>query len=145
MRGELYLAATKRKEEGKEVILTNVGNPQALGQRPITFFRQVLACLVAPFLEEDPAFRAKMPKDVLQRAASYRKMLSGGSIGAYTGKRGRLRETCCRARANPRRETNGLAAALLRGTCRFARGPWNSRGSCRVYPAPRLCSCQGGA
>lgn len=32
VRGEIYLAAVKRTNEGKEVIYTNVGNPQALGQ-----------------------------------------------------------------------------------------------------------------
>jgi glutamate--glyoxylate aminotransferase len=32
VRGEIYLAALKRTNEGKEVIYTNVGNPQALGQ-----------------------------------------------------------------------------------------------------------------
>jgi len=32
VRGEIYLAAVKRTSEGKEVIYTNVGNPQALGQ-----------------------------------------------------------------------------------------------------------------
>lgn len=30
--GEIYLAAVKRTAEGKEVIYTNVGNPQALGK-----------------------------------------------------------------------------------------------------------------
>lgn len=27
----------------KKVVMCNIGNPQALGQQPITFFRQVLA------------------------------------------------------------------------------------------------------
>ena len=35
--------AVTRAEEGKEVIYTNVGNPQALGQNPLTFPRQVLS------------------------------------------------------------------------------------------------------
>ena len=70
------------------MILTNVGNPQALGQQPITFFRQVMALLVAPFLEDDPAIAARMPPDVRQRAAAYRAMLAGGSVGAYTDSRG---------------------------------------------------------
>lgn len=43
VRGEIYLAAVKRAEEGKEVIYTNVGNPHAVGERPITFIRQVLS------------------------------------------------------------------------------------------------------
>lgn len=41
VRGEIYLAATQRIAEGKEVIFTNVGNPHGLGQKPLTFIRQV--------------------------------------------------------------------------------------------------------
>ena len=43
MRGELYLAAENLRKAGREIIFTNVGNPQALGQKPITFNRQVPA------------------------------------------------------------------------------------------------------
>ena len=42
VRGELYLAAENLRKAGREIIFTNVGNPQALGQKPITFNRQVL-------------------------------------------------------------------------------------------------------
>ena len=49
VRGEIYLAAVKRTQEGKKVIYTNVGNPQALGQAPLTFNRQVMS-LVRFFL-----------------------------------------------------------------------------------------------
>lgn len=42
VRGEIYLAATERIKAGKEVIFTNVGNPHGLGQKPLTFMRQVL-------------------------------------------------------------------------------------------------------
>ena len=41
VRGELYLRAEELRREGKEIIFTNVGNPQALGQTPLTFNRQV--------------------------------------------------------------------------------------------------------
>lgn len=41
VRGEIYLAATERIKAGKEVIFTNVGNPHGLGQKPLTFLRQV--------------------------------------------------------------------------------------------------------
>ena len=38
----------KEMKDGKDfpfekVVMCNIGNPQALGQQPITFFRQVLA------------------------------------------------------------------------------------------------------
>lgn len=43
VRGELYAAAQARVKAGKEVIFTNVGNPHGLGQKPVTFIRQVFA------------------------------------------------------------------------------------------------------
>lgn len=57
VRGEIYLAAVKRAQEGKEVIYLNVGNPQALGQVPLTFNRQVMSLMMAPFLLEHPQVR----------------------------------------------------------------------------------------
>jgi hypothetical protein len=86
VRGELYLAAQERLKEGKNVILTNVGNPQALGQKPLTFPRQVISCLVNPDLMTNPVTRASFPADVITRAEAYRAMLPSGSVGAYTGK-----------------------------------------------------------
>ena len=41
VRGELYLRASELQKEGKKIIFTNVGNPHALGQKPLTFGRQV--------------------------------------------------------------------------------------------------------
>jgi glutamate--glyoxylate aminotransferase len=41
VRGELYLRASQLQKEGKKIIFTNVGNPHALGQKPLTFPRQV--------------------------------------------------------------------------------------------------------
>lgn len=43
MRGELYLRAEQLRKQGKEIIFTNVGNPHALGAKPLTFIRQVRA------------------------------------------------------------------------------------------------------
>ena len=63
VRGEIYLAAVKRTQEGKEVIYTNVGNPQALGQKPLTYSRQVMALLMAPFLLDNPKTKALFPPD----------------------------------------------------------------------------------
>lgn len=41
VRGEIYIAATERIKAGKVVIFTNVGNPHGLGQKPLTYLRQV--------------------------------------------------------------------------------------------------------
>ena len=66
-----------------EVILCNIGNPQSVGQKPFTFFRQVLAgCMYPDILES-----GSMPEDVVART---RKILGGmaGGVGAYSGSKG---------------------------------------------------------
>jgi len=86
VRGKLYLAAQARQKSGKQVILTNVGNPQALGQKPITFPRQVLALVTYPDLMNLPNIGQIFPEDVIARAKSYLKAV--GSTGAYQDSRG---------------------------------------------------------
>ena len=87
VRGEIYLAGLKRSQEGKEVINLNVGNPQALGQKPLTFNRQVMALLMAPFLLDDPNVLRSFPSDVVERAKLYLSKLKGG-LGAYSDSKG---------------------------------------------------------
>eukprot|EP00188_Purpureofilum_apyrenoidigerum_P001040 Plantae.Rhodophyta-Purpureofilum_apyrenoidigerum.ctg15299.p1 GENE.Plantae.Rhodophyta-Purpureofilum_apyrenoidigerum.ctg15299~~Plantae.Rhodophyta-Purpureofilum_apyrenoidigerum.ctg15299.p1 ORF type:complete len:500 (+),score=82.46 Plantae.Rhodophyta-Purpureofilum_apyrenoidigerum.ctg15299:66-1565(+) len=87
VRGQLYNAAVARSKAGKRVILTNVGNPHALGQKPITFFRQVLALVNYPALMEDPAVAAHFKPDVILRAKTYIEKVPGGT-GAYQDSRG---------------------------------------------------------
>lgn len=87
VRGEIYLAAVKRTQEGKEVIYTNVGNPHALGQHPLTFGRQVMALLMAPFLMDHPNVGSMFPPDAIARAKTYLKNMKGG-LGAYTDSKG---------------------------------------------------------
>lgn len=89
VRGEIYLAATKRTQQGKEVIYTNVGNPQALGQKPLTFNRQVMALLMAPFLMDDPNVMRSFPPDAIARAKTYLDQIKGG-VGAYSDSKGNL-------------------------------------------------------
>jgi hypothetical protein len=71
VRGEIYLAAVKRAQSGKEVIYTNVGNPHALGQTPLTFPRQVLSLMMSPFLLKDPRVLQLFPSDAIERAKLY--------------------------------------------------------------------------
>lgn len=87
VRGELYLRASELHKEGKKIIFTNVGNPQALGQKPLTFPRQVIALCQAPFLMEDPNVDLLFPADAIARAKHYLSMTSGG-LGAYSDSRG---------------------------------------------------------
>jgi len=62
-----------------EVKECNIGNPQMLGQSPITFCRQVLSCLLSPELIETNIF----PEGVRKRAKYYHENIKG-NIGAYS-------------------------------------------------------------
>ena len=87
VRGDVYLAAVKRTNEGKEVIYTNIGNPHSLGQQPVTFTRQVLSLLMAPFLMDHPNVDSMFPPDAIARAKTYLKHMKGG-VGAYSDSKG---------------------------------------------------------
>ncbi|ONM51002.1 Pentatricopeptide repeat-containing protein ELI1 chloroplastic, partial [Zea mays] len=87
VRGELYLRASELQKEGKKIIFTNVGNPHALGQKPLTFPRQVVALCQAPFLLDDPHVGLMFPADAIARAKHYLAMAPGG-LGAYSDSRG---------------------------------------------------------
>ncbi|CAG9561544.1 unnamed protein product [Danaus chrysippus] len=64
----------------KNVIRANIGDAHAMGQVPITFIRQVLACISYPELIEEGNF----PEDVKKRAREILNSCSGGSIGSYS-------------------------------------------------------------
>ncbi|KAF8782675.1 Alanine aminotransferase 2 like protein [Argiope bruennichi] len=63
-----------------EVIRANIGDCQAMGQKPITFIRQVLTLCAYPELMTDDRF----PDDVKERAQNIIKACGGNSIGVYT-------------------------------------------------------------
>merc|ERR1719382_1545430 len=87
VRGEIYLAAQRRLADGKEVIFTNVGNPHAMGERPLTFPRQVAALCSCPDLLKQPEVLASFPDDAVRRAEHYLANMKGG-VGAYSDSRG---------------------------------------------------------
>jgi alanine transaminase len=72
-----------------QIISANIGNPQQLDQKPITFFRQVLSILENPKLleHEDVLLNTLGYKtDVIERA---KWLLSKvGSVGAYSASNG---------------------------------------------------------
>lgn len=80
------------KSRGEDILFTNIGNPQAVGQNPITFFRQVIALADLP--EEHgvnhPQVESMFPADVVKRAKQVREILGGAGTGAYTGSQGAL-------------------------------------------------------
>ncbi|KAI1729704.1 aminotransferase class I and II domain-containing protein [Ditylenchus destructor] len=64
----------------KNVIKANIGDAQAMGQVPVTFIRQVIACVTMPKLLESPDF----PDDVKDKARTILRGCGGGSVGAYS-------------------------------------------------------------
>lgn len=94
VRGELVLRAMahadalKRGEKRpfKQLTFCNIGNPQELQQKPVTFFRQVLSLINWPeLLSEDKASQLAglFPADAVERARRYLRDVPGG-LGAYT-------------------------------------------------------------
>jgi len=72
-----------------QVVQCNIGNPQQLGQKPITFFRQVMALLDYPDLLSEQHIaktEAIFPADAIARAREYLKGMAG--LGAYSHSKG---------------------------------------------------------
>lgn len=87
VRGELYLKGEELRKAGREVVFTNIGNPQALGLKPNTYNREVLALVTAPTLLEKEDVGKLFPADAIARAKEILAMMPGG-IGAYSDSRG---------------------------------------------------------
>ncbi|RAL16358.1 putative alanine aminotransferase [Aspergillus homomorphus CBS 101889] len=71
------------------VIFANIGNPQQLDQKPISFFRQVLSLLENPLLLENPeSLRTNFgyPQDVIDRTKVL--LADVQSVGAYSHSQG---------------------------------------------------------
>ena len=99
VRGELAIKSEQyraqlAKGEGKDlpfdaVISANIGNPQQLDQKPITFFRQVASLLENPLLlEHEQVLTAQLgyKTDVIERAKKLLKDVK--SVGAYSQSQG---------------------------------------------------------
>ena len=95
IQGELSLIGEqmqKEIDEGKrhdfdKIVFCNIGNPQAVGQKPITFYRQVLSLLEHPELLDETNIESLYPKDVIERAREYLEKSKFG-VGAYTNAQG---------------------------------------------------------
>ncbi|ORX85886.1 PLP-dependent transferase [Basidiobolus meristosporus CBS 931.73] len=94
VRGEIAILADTLKNKlaqgaqlpFKEITNINIGNPQQLKQKPITFFRQVASLVENPELLSDEnreKVEALYPKDTIERA---KKLVAsaGGSVGSYS-------------------------------------------------------------
>jgi alanine transaminase len=76
-----------------KIIAANIGNPQQLDQKPITFYRQVLALIEYPDLLKSEYALKIFPHDAIDRANEIMSNLK--SVGAYSHSKGVLyfRET----------------------------------------------------
>ena len=86
VRGRILDRAMELKKEGRSIVECNIGNPQALGQRPLTFARQTLSLLMSPDLLDVKAARDLFPSDVMDRAREYSAAVP--SVGAYSESQG---------------------------------------------------------
>jgi alanine transaminase len=91
IKSEAYRAKLAKGEKlpFDKVISANIGNPQQLDQKPITFFRQVLSLVeYPPLLENEDLLLNQLgyKPDVLERARWLLKQV--GSVGAYSASAG---------------------------------------------------------
>lgn len=99
VRGEVVIAADKIYNELKSgkhnhpfdrIIYTNIGNPHSVGQKPLTWPRQVLA--LADLSDEKginhPAASHLFPADAIRRAKEIKGALDGKGTGAYSHSQG---------------------------------------------------------
>ncbi|MCX6136456.1 MAG: aminotransferase class I/II-fold pyridoxal phosphate-dependent enzyme [Ignavibacteriales bacterium] len=83
VRGPIVIRAQELETQGRKIIYCNIGNPQALKQKPLTYIRQVLSLLEYPELLERPEVLAQYPKDLVDRARMILKKHPHGT-GAYS-------------------------------------------------------------
>jgi len=92
VRGEIDILAQELQERlaqdnhglpFSEIVRCNIGNPQALGQKPMSFHRQLLSLLTSPELQG----QALYPADVHERA---RQFTNATTLGAYTHSKGAM-------------------------------------------------------
>jgi aspartate/methionine/tyrosine aminotransferase len=83
VRGKIVIRAQELEEQGKKIIYCNIGNPQALKQKPLTFIRQVLSLLEYPDMIEMKDTGKIFPADIIKRAKLIMEKNPTGT-GAYT-------------------------------------------------------------
>jgi alanine transaminase len=92
VRSEEYRARLAKGDKSlpfDKIISANIGNPQQLDQKPITFFRQVLSLLeYPPLLEKEDVLLNQLgyKTDVIARAKWLLKTVQ--SVGAYSASAG---------------------------------------------------------
>ncbi|KAG8380218.1 hypothetical protein BUALT_Bualt07G0170500 [Buddleja alternifolia] len=97
VRGEIVTLAQKIQQDLNdnpdshpfdEIIYCNIGNPQSLGQQPITFFREVLALCDHPAILDKSETQGLFSADSIERAFQILDQIPGRATGAYSHSQG---------------------------------------------------------
>lgn len=108
VRGPIVARARTLEAAGREITYCNIGNPQSLGQQPLSYVRQVLALCECPELMGAPGAARLFPQDAI---ATARRVLEGSQhgLGAYSESRGM--RFVCEAVADFIRARDGVEAS----------------------------------
>ncbi|KAG9459766.1 hypothetical protein H6P81_004274 [Aristolochia fimbriata] len=97
VRGEIVIRAQRLQQELQEkpgshpfdeILYCNIGNPQSLGQQPISFFREVLALCDHPSILDRDETHALFSADSIARAWQVLDQIPGRATGAYSHSQG---------------------------------------------------------
>ncbi|KAG2549365.1 hypothetical protein PVAP13_9KG269500 [Panicum virgatum] len=97
VRGEIVIHAQRLQQQLQtqpgslpfdEILYCNIGNPQSLGQKPVTFFREVLALCDHPSLLEKEETKSLFSADAISRAKEILAAIPGRATGAYSHSQG---------------------------------------------------------
>jgi aspartate/methionine/tyrosine aminotransferase len=83
VRGPIVIRAQQLEEQGRKIIYCNIGNPQALKQKPLSYIRQTLSLLEYPELLNKPDVLKHYPKDIVASARMILEKHPHGT-GAYS-------------------------------------------------------------
>ncbi|CAL5084076.1 unnamed protein product [Urochloa decumbens] len=97
VRGEIVTHAQNLQQELQknpdtlpfdEILYCNIGNPQSLGQQPVTYFREVLSLCDHPALLDKSETHALFSSDAIERAWQILEKIPGRATGAYSHSQG---------------------------------------------------------
>ena len=83
VRGPIVEKAQELEKQGRKIIYCNIGNPQALKQKPLTYLRQIISLVEYPELLGNAADLRSFPRDIAEKAQEILNQLPHGT-GAYT-------------------------------------------------------------
>ena len=83
VRGPIVELAQNLEKEGKEIYYFNIGNPQQLGQSPISYYRDILSLIINPKVLKNSQITSTYTKDVVEKANYIMKNNPVG-LGAYS-------------------------------------------------------------